>query len=73
MLDVRPSNMENLNSYQYLEALKIQILENLKEIPFAPSVQMQDVPSYGLGTFDHTEWQSESEERRQEEGDQATT
>ncbi|KAI7977702.1 hypothetical protein EIK77_010293 [Talaromyces pinophilus] len=72
MLDVRPSNMENLNSYQYLKALKIQILENLKEMPFAPSVQMQDVPSYGLGAFDNTEWLSESE-KRQEEEDEGTT
>lgn len=72
MLDVRPSNMENLNSYQYLKALKIQILENLKEIPFAPSVQMQDIPSYGLGAFDNTEWLSESE-KRQEEEDEGTT
>lgn len=43
-LDVRASNMENANSMEYLEKIKIQVIENLKRTAFAPSVQMQDVP-----------------------------
>lgn len=48
-LDVRASNMENANSYDYLEKIKIQVIENLKKTAFAPSVQMQDVPREPLG------------------------
>jgi histone deacetylase 1/2 len=36
--------MPNMNSYEYLEKIKVKIFENLREIPFAPSVEMQDVP-----------------------------
>ncbi|KAI9882629.1 MAG: histone deacetylase [Watsoniomyces obsoletus] len=43
-LDVRPSNMDNANSRDYLEKIKTQVLENLKRTAFAPSVQMTDVP-----------------------------
>ena len=35
------SNMENLNSPQYLEKTKVQLLEVLRSIECAPSVQMQ--------------------------------
>ncbi|RUP48340.1 histone deacetylase RpdA [Jimgerdemannia flammicorona] len=44
-LDVRPSNMENMNSSEYLEKIKIQVFENLGRTQFAPSVQMQEVPA----------------------------
>lgn len=43
-LDVRASNMENANSKDYLEKIKIQVIENLKKTAHAPSVQMTDVP-----------------------------
>ncbi|RDL33341.1 Arginase [Venustampulla echinocandica] len=43
-LDVRPSNMENANSKDYLEKIKIQVIENLKKTAHAPSVQMTEVP-----------------------------
>ncbi|KAG9235604.1 hypothetical protein BJ875DRAFT_483087 [Amylocarpus encephaloides] len=43
-LDVRSSNMENANSRDYLEKIKIQVIENLKKTAHAPSVQMTDVP-----------------------------
>ncbi|KAF4624270.1 hypothetical protein G7Y89_g13903 [Cudoniella acicularis] len=43
-LDVRSSNMENANSKDYLEKIKIQVIENLKKTAHAPSVQMTDVP-----------------------------
>ncbi|KKZ66062.1 histone deacetylase 1/2 [[Emmonsia] crescens] len=43
-LDVRPSNMDNANSKEYLDKIRIQVIENLKRTAFAPSVQMTDVP-----------------------------
>ncbi|KAA8912752.1 hypothetical protein FN846DRAFT_773121 [Sphaerosporella brunnea] len=51
-LDVRPSNMENLNSREYLEKIKTQVLSNLERTRHAPSVQMTDV---GRGTTEHQE------------------
>lgn len=54
-LDVRSSNMENANSYEYLEKIKIAVIENLKRTAHAPSVQMQDVPRQSLGMSDDQE------------------
>ncbi|KAF7197258.1 Histone deacetylase RPD3 [Pseudocercospora fuligena] len=49
-LDVKPSNMDNANSPEYLEKIKAQVLENLKRTTqHAPSVQMHDVPREPLG------------------------
>lgn len=42
-LDVRPSNMENLNSREYLEKIKTAVLANLERTRHAPSVQLTDV------------------------------
>jgi len=39
------SNMENLNTTQYLHDTKIKIYQQLKEIDFAPSVPFQQTPS----------------------------
>jgi histone deacetylase 1/2 len=36
--------MENANSKEYLEKIKIQVIENLKKTAHAPSVQLTDVP-----------------------------
>ena len=36
--------MENANSKDYLEKIKIQVIENLKKTAHAPSVQMTEVP-----------------------------
>ena len=36
--------MDNANSSEYLEKIKIQVIENMKHTTFAPSVQMTDVP-----------------------------
>ncbi|KAF2093777.1 histone deacetylase, partial [Rhizodiscina lignyota] len=47
-LNVRPSNMENANSPDYLEKIKIQVIENLKLTAAVPSVQAQDVPRTSL-------------------------
>ncbi|KAG0230097.1 histone deacetylase [Actinomortierella wolfii] len=43
-LDVRPSNMDNANTPEYLEKVKQQVFENLARSRGAPSVQMQPVP-----------------------------
>jgi len=65
-LDVRPSNMDNANTPEYLEKIKIQVLENLKRTTqAAPSVQMQDVPRGDVGmeeTLDEEEDRLDDEE-----------
>lgn len=43
-MDVRPSNMDNANTKEYLDKIRAQVVENLKRTAFAPSVQMTDVP-----------------------------
>jgi len=43
-----------MNSFDYLEKIKIKIFENLKDTTFAPSVEMQDVPK-GFGMTDEDE------------------
>lgn len=54
-LDVRPSNMDNANSPEYLEKIKNQVIENLKRTTFAPSVQMTDVPRDPEGMDDEAD------------------
>ena len=54
-LDVRPSNMDNANSREYLDKILTQVLENMKRTIHAPSVQMQDVPRESLGMNDDEE------------------
>ncbi|GIZ41927.1 hypothetical protein CKM354_000521200 [Cercospora kikuchii] len=78
-LDVKPSNMDNANSPEYLEKIKQQVLENLKRTTqHAPSVQMHDVPREPLGmhnsgpdgepeTFDEREAREDDEEADAEE------
>ncbi|KAI6183962.1 Histone deacetylase [Aphelenchoides bicaudatus] len=39
------SRVENMNSKEYLNAIKQEVLENLKQVNKAPSVQMQPVPN----------------------------
>ncbi|CAG8682880.1 3804_t:CDS:10, partial [Ambispora leptoticha] len=43
-LDVPSNNMENMNTSVYLNEMRVKVFENLRHIPFAPSVQMQEVP-----------------------------
>lgn len=47
--------MENANSAEYLEKIKIQVIENIKRAAFAPSVQMMDVPPNPLGMDDEAD------------------
>ena len=41
---VHASNMDNANSPEYLEKIKVQVIENIKRAAAAPSVQLMDVP-----------------------------
>ncbi|XP_073265103.1 putative histone deacetylase 10 [Populus alba] len=48
--------MENLNSKSYLSTIKMQVLENIRCIQHAPSVQMQEVPpDFYIPDFDEDE------------------
>lgn len=52
-LDVKPSNMDNANSREYLDKIQIQVIENLRSTTtHAPSVQMTEVPRDPIGTND---------------------
>ena len=62
---MRSSNMENANSYEYLEKIKIAVIENLKRTAHAPSVQMQDVPRQSMGMSDDQE--AELDDRDEDE------
>lgn len=67
-LDVKPSNMDNANSPEYLERIKQNVIENLRRTA-APSVQMQDVPREPLGmneTLDEQEARLDDEEADEE-------
>ncbi|KAF9601671.1 hypothetical protein IFM89_021723 [Coptis chinensis] len=43
-LHVAPSNMENKNSRQLLEEIRVKLLDNLTKLRHAPSVQFQERP-----------------------------
>ncbi|GLJ43787.1 hypothetical protein SUGI_0911550 [Cryptomeria japonica] len=43
-LKINTVNMENMNSKTYLSTIKMQVLESLRAIQHAPSVQMHEVP-----------------------------
>ena len=47
-LDVPSTGMDNLNTPQYLDGLRTRIIDNLRSMPFAPSVQMQETPRTSL-------------------------
>ncbi|KAK9764136.1 histone deacetylase [Basidiobolus ranarum] len=51
-LEVKPSNMQNLNTREYLEKIKVKVLENLSRTKFVPSVQMQDIPTVNYQSDD---------------------
>ncbi|KAL2914062.1 Histone deacetylase 1 [Polyrhizophydium stewartii] len=62
-LEVQSTNMENMNSREYLDRMKAQILENLRHINHAPSVQMHQVPHDTYSSDDEDD-DNESKERR---------
>lgn len=50
-LEVRPSNMHNANTPEYLNRILTQLISNLENCKHAPSVQMQQVP-HDIKDFD---------------------
>lgn len=44
--------MDNANSHEYLQKIRLQVIENLRSTVHAPSVQMTDVPRVPLGGMD---------------------
>lgn len=67
-LDVRPTSMDNLNSDAYLEGLRSRVIDNLRALPFAPSVQSHPTPKYAMnghaeGDLSDDEEQGELEKR----------
>ncbi|WVN85452.1 uncharacterized protein L203_100598 [Cryptococcus depauperatus CBS 7841] len=62
-LEVLPSNADDCNTPDYLENLKRQIFEHLKDLPFAPSAQMRIVPSNSVSkAIGLREWDAEDPE-----------
>jgi histone deacetylase 1/2 len=60
--------MENANSREYLEKIKIQVIENLKKTAHAPSVQMTDVPRATLsGDLDLSDYDDELDDLEEDE------
>lgn len=47
--------MDNANSQDYLQKIKIQVIENLRQTTFAPSVQITDVPRDPEGMNDEAD------------------
>ncbi|EGF80610.1 hypothetical protein BATDEDRAFT_24371 [Batrachochytrium dendrobatidis JAM81] len=64
-LEVPSTNMENMNSREYLNRMKTKILENLRHLNFAPSVQIHQVP--------HDTYSSEDEEDENDAKDHRIT
>ncbi|KAJ2720945.1 histone deacetylase (class I) Clr6 [Coemansia sp. Benny D115] len=58
LLDVPASNMTNMNTREQLERICADISDHLRNVPHAPSVQMQEVPR---------DWPSDSEDDADDE------
>jgi len=43
-LHISPSNMANQNTNEYLDKIRSRLFENLRMLPHAPGVPMQDIP-----------------------------
>ncbi|PAV59569.1 hypothetical protein WR25_01834 [Diploscapter pachys] len=51
-LHIAPSNMTNQNTKEYLQRTMVRLFENLRELPHAPSVQMQPIPDDAMAIPD---------------------
>lgn len=47
-LHISPSNITNLNTQDYLDKVKNRLFENLRMLPHAPGVQVQNIPEDGI-------------------------
>ncbi|KAI9632173.1 putative histone deacetylase 1 [Dioszegia hungarica] len=48
-LEVLANNQDNHNPFEYLDAIKRQVMENLRDLVHVPSVQMHFVPTQTVG------------------------
>jgi histone deacetylase 1/2 len=55
--------MDNLNTKEYLEKTKNIIIQNLKNLAHAPSVQMQNIPADGYDDLREREMEAEEDAR----------
>nr|AFY07417.1 histone deacetylase 1-like protein [Schmidtea mediterranea] len=63
-LHISPSNMANQNTPEYLERMKQKLFENLRSIPHAPSVQMQDIPEDAMDIDDGEQMDNADPDKR---------
>lgn len=54
-LAVRPSNMDNANTAEYLEKIKNQVIDNIRRTMHKPSVPMTDIPPDPQGMDDEAD------------------
>ena len=54
-LAVRPSNMENANTSEYLEKIKNQVIDNIRRTMHKPSAPMTDIPPDPQGMDDEAD------------------
>ncbi|PWN46207.1 hypothetical protein IE81DRAFT_319603 [Ceraceosorus guamensis] len=64
VLDVRRNNMEDQNTPAYLQKIKAQVFENLRQTSHAPSVQSFEIPRLA-----HDEEMEDASKTREEEED----
>merc|ERR1712004_884397 len=62
-LHISPSNMANQNTPEYLDKIKTRLFENLRMLPNAPGVQMQDVPEDAVNDESDDEDKANPDER----------
>lgn len=68
-LDVKPSNMNNANTREYIDRVRTTVLDNIRRTMSVPSVQMQEVPRGDVGmseTLDEQESRLDDDEADQE-------
>ncbi|PSN31104.1 Histone deacetylase Rpd3 [Blattella germanica] len=53
-LHISPSNMANQNTPEYLEKIKTRLFENLRMLPHAPGVQVQDTHPLKVNEVEYT-------------------
>jgi histone deacetylase 1/2 len=61
-LHISPSNMPNQNSSEYLDKIKCKLIENLRMIPHAPGVQMQNIPDDAMNVEENEAEQMDAAE-----------
>lgn len=62
-LHISPSNMANQNTSDYIDKIKTRLFENLRMLPHAPGVQMQDIPEDAIKEDSDDESRTNPDER----------